>query len=81
MKTNDLNDYARKVYAKSGVLRNEFKTFDDINQMILSGHQVKYANENYDVVIVNNQQLKVLCNLNGFESNLEECEIQACYSK
>ena len=80
MKTNVLNDYARKEYAKLGVLKNEFKTFDEIKQKILSGNEVKYANDNYNVVLVNNKRLMVYCNLNGFESYLEECEIPACYS-
>lgn len=80
MKTNGLNDYARKEYAKLGVLKNEFKTFDEIKQKILSGNEVKYANDNYNVVLVNNKRLMVYCNLNGFESYLEECDIPACYS-
>lgn len=80
MKTRELHDYLKKIYAKSGVLKNEFKTFDEIKKKILSGHEVKYANEDYNIVLVNNKRLMVYCNLNGFESDLEECEIPACYS-
>lgn len=81
MKTSELRDFAKKIYEKSGVLKNEFKTFDEIKKKILSGHEVKYANDNYNIVLVNNKRLMVYCNLNGFESDLEECEIPACYSK
>ena len=56
------------------------KKVDEIKKKILSGHEVKYANDNYNVVLVNNKRLMVYCNLNGFERNLEECEIPACYS-
>ena len=80
MKTSELHDYAKKTYTKSGVLKNEFKTLDEIKKKILSGHEVKYVNENYNIVLVNNERLMVYCNLNGFERNLEECEIPACYS-
>lgn len=80
MKTSELRDFAKKIYEKSGVLKNEFKTFDEIKKKILSGHEVKYANDNYNIVLVNNKRLMVYCNLNGFESDLEECEIPACYS-
>ena len=80
MKTSELRDFAKKIYEKSGVLKNEFKTFDEIKKKILSGHEVKYANDNYNIVLVNNKRLMVYCNLNGFESYLEECEIPACYS-
>ena len=73
--------FVRKQYEMSGILKNEFKTFEEIRQRILSGHEVLWANENYNVIIVNNDYLAIYCNLNGFSYKMEECEIPGCYSK
>ena len=73
--------FVRKQYERSGILKNEFKTFEEIRQRILSGREVLWANENYNVIIVNNDYLAIYCNLNGFSYKMEECEIPGCYSK
>ena len=77
----DFKDFVLREYRERGILKNEFKTFDEIKKKILSGHKVFWATDNYKVIIEKDSNLTVNCNSNDFYAIMEQYEIPPCYSK